>query len=635
MGIRTDDDSGIGVRLLLPHPESPYLRDDETGDVREGADDADEADHMTPADHLTASPPLPVLIRSRLARSLCRALWLIGVGALVAGAAQIAISEDEFLPSTILLAIMFWLYTGVGLLVWSRRPSNAMGFLIVLGGIAFALGNFEGSTVPELVVVGTACASLVLAVTVHLLLAFPTGRLRTPAARVTTAAGYFVSLVLQIPLYLYGNARVRPVSPESLHIADIAREGQSWVGLVVMIAACTIMVVRVRRASPPARKVIAPLYGYGAFAVLFVPLGARILRQVGAEPSVVFIVQLLLLAGIPIVITMMLFTGRLARTGELTELGTWLRGNTARGPGELAAALGRTIGDPSLRILFRDAGDDRYLDADGATVSVPTPGFGRALSEIRVAGRHVGALDYNTELVDDPEIARKAGDIVALVIDRERLIAELRAAESELRRSRARVVEAIDQERRRVATDLHDGIQARLVLLALHAQRLGGTLHDGAREQALLLRNEIDATAADLRALVRGVMPSALIERGLAAAVEDLTDRLLMPVTLDVDVPEGSVQGLVESVAYFVVAEGVSNAVKHSGARAATVRLRRTEDSLRIMVADDGSGGATLGSAGSGLRSLADRVDAVGGTLRIKSEPGEGTRLKVELPCGS
>lgn len=578
--------------------------------------------------------PSPVPIRSGPTRSLRRALWLIGAGALTLGVAQAALTEDGFLSSSIALTVMFWLYTGVGLLVWWGRPSNAMGFLIVLGGAALALANFETATSPVLVVVGAAFATSVLAVTVHLLLAFPTGRLRAPAARVVTAAGYVVSLGLQIPLYVYGNDRVGPVTPDSLHIAAVAQEVQSWSGLAVMAATVVIMIARVRLASPPVRKVIAPLYGYGAFAVIFVPLGARLLRGVGAGSDVISIVQLTLLAGIPVVIAVSLFTGRFARTGELTELGSWLNANSAGRPAELADALARTLGDPSLRILFRDAGDDRYLDADGATVEAPAPESGRALSEIRIDRRHVGALEYDAELVDDPQIVRKAGDIVALAVDRERLTAELRAAELELRRSRARVVDATDRERRRIATDLHDGIQARLVLLAVDAQRLAGTLQGSTREQAITLRKEIDRTAADLRALVRGVMPSALIERGLVAAVEDLTDRLPMPVVLDVDVPDGSVEGPIESVAYFVVAEAVSNAVKHSGARRATVRLRRGEDALLVEISDDGAGDATLTGTGSGLRSLADRVDAVGGIFRIDSAPGTGTRLRVELPCG-
>lgn len=578
--------------------------------------------------------PSPVPIRSGPTRSLRRALWLIGAGALTLGVAQAALTEDGFLSSSIALTVMFWLYTGVGLLVWWGRPSNAMGFLIVLGGAALALANFETATSSVLVVVGAAFATSVLAVTVHLLLAFPTGRLRAPAARVVTAAGYVVSLGLQIPLYVYGNDRVGPVTPDSLHIAAVAQEVQSWSGLAVMAATVVIMIARVRLASPPVRKVIAPLYGYGAFAVIFVPLGARLLRGVGAGSDVISIVQLTLLAGIPVVIAVSLFTGRFARTGELTELGSWLNANSAGRPAELADALARTLGDPSLRILFRDAGDDRYLDADGATVEAPAPESGRALSEIRIDRRHVGALEYDAELVDDPQMVRKAGDIVALAVDRERLTAELRAAELELRRSRARVVDATDRERRRIATDLHDGIQARLVLLAVDAQRLAGTLQGSTREQAITLRKEIDRTAADLRALVRGVMPSALIERGLVAAVEDLTDRLPMPVVLDVDVPDGSVEGPIESVAYFVVAEAVSNAVKHSGARRATVRLRRGEDALLVEISDDGAGDATLTGTGSGLRSLADRVDAVGGIFRIDSAPGTGTRLRVELPCG-
>ena len=236
---------------------------------------------------------------------------------------------------------------------------------------------------------------------------------------------------------------------------------------------------------------------------------------------------------------------------------------------------------------------------------------------------------------DDPELVRSAGRVAAIAIDNERLTAELIANQVALRLSRARIVEAGDRERRRIAQNLHDGIQVELVLLAIGAQELR---HAGSAADldvaATQLRNGIDDAANHLRELVHAVMPAGLIERGLTAAVEDLVDRMPLPTNLVVIDVEEPLSPTVGSTAYFVVAEALANAVKHAGATTLSVRLERTGSQLLIEVADDGVGGAAPG-AGTGLRGLLDRVDVLGGQLAINSPPGHGTHLVAELPCGS
>jgi signal transduction histidine kinase len=128
-------------------------------------------------------------------------------------------------------------------------------------------------------------------------------------------------------------------------------------------------------------------------------------------------------------------------------------------------------------------------------------------------------------------------------------------------------------------------------------------------------------------------MPAPLIERGLAAAAEDLADRMPLPTQLDIGV-DGALPGAVSATAYFVIAEGLANAVKHAQASKLSVGITRTEDTLLVEVRDDGTGGAAPGS-GLGLRSLADRVDTLGGRLFVTSQAGLGTSLRAELPCGS
>jgi signal transduction histidine kinase len=192
-------------------------------------------------------------------------------------------------------------------------------------------------------------------------------------------------------------------------------------------------------------------------------------------------------------------------------------------------------------------------------------------------------------------------------------------------------VQAGDDARRQVERDLHDGAQQRLVSLSLllrHARsEVGGTaVLDEAVEQ-------LDEALRELRDLARGVYPMALIEGGLAAALDGLVERSPIATTI-ADVPEGRLPEPVEAAAYFVVNEAMTNAAKHSNAASVTVSVRSEDELLVVEVSDDGSGGATP-DAGGGLRGLRDRVEALDGTIAIVSPVGAGTVVRAELPCAS
>lgn len=199
----------------------------------------------------------------------------------------------------------------------------------------------------------------------------------------------------------------------------------------------------------------------------------------------------------------------------------------------------------------------------------------------------------------------------------------------------ARLAVAADDERRRIARDLHDGVQGRLVLLALRAAELRRRADDAdaVRGGVDALRRELDATQDELRRLVRGVLPAALAESGLGAAAHELADRMPIPTT--VSAADDRHPPAVESAGWFVISETLANVVKHAGADAAAVRIASTDRGMRIEVEDDGVGGATTDGTGSGLRGIADRVDALGGRLVVHSPPGRGTRVVVEVPCAS
>jgi PAS domain S-box-containing protein len=210
-------------------------------------------------------------------------------------------------------------------------------------------------------------------------------------------------------------------------------------------------------------------------------------------------------------------------------------------------------------------------------------------------------------------------------------ITERKRHEAEVRRSRARIVAAADDARRRLERNLHDGAQQRLIALLLQlrgAQR--GTLHTETVVEAAV--EELAAAVRELRELAQGIHPSALTERGLAAALRIVAARA--PVDVELDVTDAPIETNVAVAAYYIVSEALNNVAKYAGASRAAVRVRETGQSLVVVVEDDGRGGAHL-DGGTGLRGLLDRVSALDGSLDVDSPPGGGTRLRAEVPLGT
>ncbi|MCP2335671.1 sensor histidine kinase [Actinomadura rupiterrae] len=211
---------------------------------------------------------------------------------------------------------------------------------------------------------------------------------------------------------------------------------------------------------------------------------------------------------------------------------------------------------------------------------------------------------------------------------------ELRRRVEDLAEKRAGVVDAADLERRRIERDLHDGVQQRLVSLAMNLGLARETMADlppDALKVIVEAHEEAKEILTDLRNFIRGLHPAVLEDRGLDAALSGVAARVPVPVRLSVDVPRRA-SSTVEAVAYFVVSEALTNVVKHASATSVDVAVLRRGDVLHVTVTDDGKGGASFGG-GTGLRGLARRVGSVDGTFRITSPEGGPTTITVELPC--
>jgi PAS domain S-box-containing protein len=211
-------------------------------------------------------------------------------------------------------------------------------------------------------------------------------------------------------------------------------------------------------------------------------------------------------------------------------------------------------------------------------------------------------------------------------------ISERKRQAEELRRSRARIVAAGDEVRKRLERNLHDGPQQHLVAHLLSLRLLRARVEDSATAASLdVAVHELEQALDELRELARGIHPVALSEQGLPAALAQLGERL--PVPVSVDVPRVRYAAPVEAAAYYLVSEALSNVINHAQATEVAVRVQEDGGRLRIEVADDGVGGADE-SRGSGLRGLRDRISALDGTFVVASPPGGGTRIRAEIPVG-
>jgi signal transduction histidine kinase len=569
---------------------------------------------------------------------LPRAVLQLAVAAVLLCVVELVVLLDGPLSPTwlsVLIPLTAATYVVAGVVAWLRRRSSDLGALLVSGGFIWLAAGFGNAGVPALVALGSITATVPLAVIVHLLVSFPSGRLTTRPLRALVGAAYLTSLVLQMPLYLFSSS---PPPYDALQVADRPDlvEAGLWVqrgaGILVMSMTAAVLVRRLRSAPPSQRRLLAPLYAYGVAAVLSVPLSATVLApRLGWSPITLYVMQLTVFGLVPVAFGWSLLRGGFARTAELEELGAWL-GDQERGHPALQQALAEVLGDPSVDLVFWVPERADYVDVHGRAAGTSVRDGRRAVSEVELGGTRVGAITYDAAVIDDPEVVSRAGRLVAIAVDRARLTAELLAHQEELRRSRLRIVEAGDRERHRVERNLHDGAQQQLMSVALQLRLAQVRLDSGEPPAGALdaAARDLEHAMHELRELARGLHPSLLTDVGLGGALESLAERSPIPVQLLA--PAGELPGTTAVGAYYVVAEALTNAARHSRATQVDVRVEVRGSVLVVEVADDGVGGAVPAS-GSGLEGLFDRVDSLGGRLRVVSPAGVGTRVIAELPC--
>jgi signal transduction histidine kinase len=532
-----------------------------------------------------------------------------------------------------------------GLIAWLRRPANRLGPLMLAAGMAYLARQLRFSGDALLFTVFFLLGDICFALFGHTILAFPSGRVEGRWSRRLVVAGY--ATVVGFPLaalLLHGVGPLVSRLPQRslLSVADHAHavelvqkaETAIFYGLLTSLF-IALIVWRLLRATPRARRMLAPLLLAAVALALrsaFECFRTFVNQQPLAYPYL-FWWQVAAFIALPLALLAGMLRTRLARA-NVGELVLALDRAPAT-PQTLQDALARALADPSLELYFWLPERGEFVDASGGVVSLPSGDGGRAVTTLEHENERLAAIVYDPSLLEEPELVDAAGAAARLALENARLHAQTRSQLLQVRESRRRIASAADDERRRIERNLHDGAQNRLLALALAlsaAQRRLGTDADPDVERLLAASvEELQSTVEELRTLARGLHPTVLVEYGLSAALEALTQRSPVPVRLDV--LDERLPAQVEATAYFVASEALSNVVKHAAAERASISARREGEWLVVEVVDDGRGGARAG-VGSGLQGIADRVEALGGRLEIESGPG-GTRLRAEIPCAS
>jgi len=542
-------------------------------------------------------------------------------------------SEDVDGPAltAVLVCWLFIPYVAAGLIAWKRRPESRLGRLMVITGFLTAINFLVWSSDPALFSIGNAMQFLPPALYLHLFLAFPSGEVRSKRDRWLVGAAYAaISLTVLRMIFGEGDSRNLLAWVDEPDVVAVLRTLQRVTVSALLIFGAIRLILRRRREGKPLRPVIA--YLEDTFPVVLFMLAWLYLVQVlGWEewlPPTRW-ATFAIVGVTPVVFLVALLQASLKRASAaelLVELGV------NPGPGELQEAVARALKDPSAALAYWLPEFDSYADVNGRQLELEDRP-GRARTPIARDGVPVASILHDAALLQEPRLLASVAAATGMTIQNAQLQVELRARLEELRGSRVRILRAEQGERRRLERDLHDGAQQRLIALSMELGELEERL-DGQTELRVRIeaaREEVTASLAELRDLARGIHPAAVSDHGLAVALESLATRAPIPVQLT-GTTEARLPEQVELAAFFIVSEALANVAKHARATSATVELEKIPGLLVVQITDDGVGGASA-DAGTGLRGLADRVETLGGRLRVWSPPGQGTRVRAELPC--
>jgi signal transduction histidine kinase len=583
-------------------------------------------------------------------------LAITAAGALLGGlAAVVALTGD--MPHEVALAerqaLIVATPIAVGLYAWRDGTHARFGRLLVLAGGAWFLAALASSSSELLYSVGRVSGWVLEAGLVYLILAFPSGRLTTRIDRWLAAAAVGLVAMLFLPTALIAETYPTPtpvatcdaecpgnafmvLSSEPAFLDDVVVPLRELLTAAILLAVVIRLADRIRWATRLMRRTLVPVLVVAILRTLALPLGFG-LRGFGADQSAVEASMWVIGLGLPalcIGFLIGLFRWRIHIADSLVHLARGLPGleDHARRRDLIAA----TLSDPTVELAFwgPQAGDG-WVDIDGKPAPLPPPPSDRRATLILDGDAPVGAVVHDAALSEQRPFVEAVGAYAFVWDDNRRLTARVESSLTELRESRARILAAADDERRRIERDLHDGGQQRLVALRIRLELADEMMSEdpaGARSMLHRLGGEVDAALDELRSLAAGVYPSLLAARGLYDALRTAALQSPLPASVDVDGSD-RYSDEIETAAYFCCVEALQNVAKHApDAGSVSIALSRNGD-LRFEVRDDGPGFVVGHVApGNGLMNMRDRMAAVGGELDIHSSPGAGTTVVGTIP---
>jgi signal transduction histidine kinase len=531
-------------------------------------------------------------------------------------------------------------YVTGGVVAFRARQLDRTGTLMTAIGVIWNLDNiafYVHALVPYAAWVGNLTGPLLA----QLLLSYPSRAVRSRLERAVLAAAYAQVLVVDGVAAVFVTRNYYPCpcahSFPTVHNPAVFRALETEVGIAYLIIGTAVLALvfrRWQRSSGPARRALNPLW-FAGLATITALILEDVLGFAGltpAQPNAASAVVTVIQLSVPVALLIGLVRLRQSRSAVADLV---LALDRAPGPAGVRQALASALGDPSLTVCYWDPETRAYVGADGRPAG-PDPPPGRAATEVTADGAPLAVLMHDSELLDQRPLLDAVVAAARLALENARLQAALAAQLEEVRASRARIVQAGLEERRRVERDLHDGAQQRLLALSLTIAMISDKLAAGPGTDPDLTQladtacGEISAAIGELRELGRGLHPAVLTNEGLAAAVETVAALAPLPVTTRIS--PARYPPAVEATTYFVISEALANVARHARASKAEVTACGDGDRLVVEIRDDGIGGAPT-RGGSGLTGLADRVAALGGQLTITSPPGGGTTIRADLPC--
>jgi signal transduction histidine kinase len=563
--------------------------------------------------------------------------------------ASAATAVDEGIARGIMAAIP----VAVGLYASRHRAHARFGRLLLGFSVVWLLALLSSSSSSLLYSVGRLSGWISVLLLACVILAYPTGRLVSRADRAVALVVVAAILVLYVPTALLVKRYPVPspftsctsgcptnafmlIGHEPSWVGSFLSPFRDLMGVGVVIVVAIRLAQRIREANTLVRQTLAPLFltSIGWLTVLALALVMR--RAAPHSPATITAAWLTAVAMPAVTIAFLvgiarwhLFVSAAVRraNSKLQRLPT---------PTEVREILADAFEDPAIEIGRWARTQRGWVASDGRALVAPGASSGRWLTEVLDGDRHMAAIEHDVILRDEPAFTDVAGSMAAIAFERERLATRTEQMLLEVRASRTRLLAAADTERQRIARDLHDGAQQRLVALRIELELAAEEAeHDNPHEAATLrgFSTEIEQALEEFRSMTWDIYPAILSDRGIADALRAMALRSAVPTMVEVGIlaeypPE------IATAVYFCCVEALQNVAKHAAdADGAQIVIGEQDAMLRFSVTDDGPGFRKDETRlGAGMINMRDRMAAVGGELKIRSAPGKGTSIFGQIP---